>query len=97
MGGKKENDKSQVMSRTGEPDVYYLPSESERMNWAMEKAKHTLHYFEDCLKQPKKGQNYFSIKVKIVDGENIEHLWLTKPEFDNEGNLFGVVGNALWM
>lgn len=92
FGGKKEED-PKVVSRKGEPDVYKIPDESERMNWAIEKAKLTLNYFEECLKKPKQGQSYFSIKVKIVDGDNIEHIWLTQPEFDDEGNLFGVVGN----
>lgn len=91
--GSKNEENSEIVSRSGEPDVYYMPSESERMNWAIEKANLTLHYFEECLKKPKKGQSYFSIKVKIIDRENIEHIWLTQPEFDNEGNLFGVVGN----
>lgn len=52
-----------------------------------------MHYFEECLVSPKPNQQYFSIKVKIDDGTNIEHIWLTEPSFDEEGNLFGVVGN----
>ncbi len=63
------------------------------MNWAMDKSKLTLHYFEKCLKEPKQGQQYFSIKVKIEDERKIEHIWLTEPSFDSDGNLFGVVGN----
>ncbi|MCR6639923.1 MAG: DUF2314 domain-containing protein [Sporocytophaga sp.] len=63
------------------------------MNWAIEKAKLTLHYFEKSLTNPKPGQQYFSIKVKIIDGKTVEHIWLTQPSFDEEGNLFGLVGN----
>lgn len=82
-----------VRSREDQPDVVDVKTEDEGMNWAMDKAKLTLHYFEECLKQPKPNQVYFSIKVKIVDGEMIEHIWLTEPNFDDDGNLFGVIGN----
>jgi len=30
--GKNKN----IKKREGNPDVYYLPNDSERMNWAME-------------------------------------------------------------
>lgn len=91
FGKKEENTK--VRSREDQPDVYSIPSESERMNWAMEKSRWTLHYFEECLHNPKNGQSYFSIKVKIEDGDLVEHIWLSDPSFDDEGNLFGKIGN----
>ena len=87
--GKNES----VQQRSEDSNVVNVKSEDDGMNWAIEKAKLTLHYFEKCLVSPKSAQQYFSIKVKIDDGENIEHLWLTEPSFDEEGNLFGVVGN----
>ncbi|TPN86876.1 YegJ family protein [Aquimarina algicola] len=87
--GKKDN----VRQREGLPDVYDIPNEDERMNWGMEKARLTLHYFQECLQNPKIGQDYFSIKARIEDNGMIEHIWLTDPSFDNEGNIFGVVGN----
>ena len=90
---KKENKPSSISYRDGEPDVYHILNEDERIKWGIEKAKLTLHYFEECLKNPKAGQDFFSIKVKIVDGSNVEHIWLTKPSFDDEGNLYGIVGN----
>lgn len=82
-----------VEERKGEPDLVYVPGEDERMAWAIEKAGLTIHYFENSLKNPLPQQQYFSIKVKIVDGEEVEHIWLTDTEFDQDGNLFGVVGN----
>lgn len=91
--GTKSQTSEDVVSREGQPDVHYVASVSDRMNWAIEKAAHTLHYFEECLKQPKPNQNYFSIKVKIVDENASEHIWLVDPEFDAEGNLFGTIGN----
>lgn len=85
--------KKNVAEREGEPDMVYVPSEDERMNWAIEKANLTLWYFEDSLKNQQPYQNYFSIKVLITDGDEGEHIWLTDPHFDDEGNLFGTVGN----
>lgn len=87
--GKKKD----IIKREGNPDVYNMPNENERMNWAMEKARLTLHYFEACLANPKEGQDYFSIKARIEDNGNVEHIWLRDSSFDNDGNIFGVVGN----
>lgn len=69
-----------------------IQNEDEKKYWLMDKSKLTLHYFEKCLKESKQGQQYFSIKVKIEDKRNIEHIWLTEPSFDSDGNLFGIVG-----
>lgn len=85
--------KKNVEERKGEPDMVYVPNEDERMNWAIEKAKLTLWYFEESLANPQPHQVYFSVKVHIIDGDNGEHIWLTEPHFDDEGNLFGTVRN----
>ncbi len=90
---RKSGEDKNVRQREDQPDVVDIQSEDERMNWAIEKANLTLHHFEECLKNPSDIQQYFSIKVKIIDGNKVEHLWLTNPSFDEEGNLFGVVGN----
>lgn len=89
----KKNKPTKVRTRKGNPDVLNISTENERMNWGMEKAKLTLHYFEACLQAPKPGQAYFSIKVKIADQGKVEHIWLNNPSFDEDGNLFGEVGN----
>ncbi len=85
--------KTSIRQREGNPDVYDFSSESDRMNWAIEKARLTLHYFEECLQNPKEGQSYLSIKARIEDGDKTEHIWLMEPHFDEEGNIFGTVGN----
>lgn len=85
--------KKNVEERKGEPDMVYVPNEDERMNWAIEKAKLTLWYFEESLANPQPHQAYFSVKVHIIDGDNGEHIWLTEPHFDEEGNLYGTIGN----
>lgn len=74
------------------PVVNVLPDD-ERMSWAIEKARLTLHHFKYCLAAPHPYQQYFSAKVKIDDGRYAEHLWVSDPSFDEEGNLFGVISN----
>ena len=85
--------KKNVEERKGEPDMVYIPNEDGRMKWAMEKANLTLWYFEKSLSNPQPHHAYFSVKVHIIDGKTSEHIWLTEPHFDDEGNLFGTVGN----
>lgn len=85
--GKKKN----IRKRKGNPDVYDMPN--ERMNWAIEKAKLTFQYFKECLTDPKNGQQYFSIKARIEDNGKVEHIWLREPNFDSDGNIYGIVGN----
>lgn len=89
MFGKKN-----ITERKDKPAMAYVPNEDEGMKWAIEKANLTLWYFEQSLQQPQPFQSYFSIKVKIMDGEIGEHIWLSEPHFDEEGNLFGTIGNA---
>ncbi len=90
--GKREK-RNNVRKRTDQPDVVDIQNEDEKMNWAMQKSRLTLHHFENCLKSPKPSQQYFSVKVKIENSSKVEHIWLTDPSFDNEDNLFGIVGN----
>jgi uncharacterized protein YegJ (DUF2314 family) len=82
-----------VIKRDNHVDVFRFPNDDERMNWGMEKANLTLGYFERSLKDPKPEQSFFSVKVKIDDGHYVEHIWLDNPHFDDDGNLFGVIGN----
>ncbi|MCX2453909.1 DUF2314 domain-containing protein [Pedobacter sp. PLR] len=69
----------------------YSPKDDDQMDWAIKKARLTLWYFEEQLKGPTPGRNYFSIKVMVKDQTQVEHLWLTAPDFDEEGNLYGKV------
>ena len=79
--GKKEKPNN-VRQRADQPDVFDISDQDDRMNWGMEKARLTLHYFEKCLRNPKSSQQYFSVKIKIVDGNKVEHIWLGDPSFD---------------
>jgi len=82
-----------VRKREDNPDVYDVPSEDGAMAWGIEKANLTLGYFQQSLARPRPDQQYFSVKAEIHDGPNVEHIWLTEPHFDADGNMFGTVGN----
>lgn len=90
---ERKKDQNNVRKRPNQPDVIDIQSEDEKMNWAMEKSRLTIHHFKKSLKQPNPNQQYFSVKVKIEDAGKVEHIWLIEPSFDNDGNLFGTVGN----
>jgi len=64
------------------------------MTWAIEKAGLTLRYFKDSLLSPRTDQTYFSLKAKIVDGSETEHIWLNDVSFDDTDIFYGVVANA---
>lgn len=86
--------KSKKIEKEEQLPTVAVAHDDTRMNYAIEKARATLHYFQDSLQDPTPAQEYFSVKVLIEDESNNEYLWLTTPSFDEEGNLFGVVGNT---
>jgi uncharacterized protein YegJ (DUF2314 family) len=86
--------KDKFVKRDDEPDLVNVPGDDEKMNWAIEKAQLTLWYFENAIKNPHTDELYYSVKAKIVDGEEVEHLWLTNPGVDDQGIFYGLVGNV---
>ncbi|WP_143306905.1 YegJ family protein [Chitinophaga vietnamensis] len=76
------------------PGVVQVANENERMRRAFEKAGTTLWYFKASVATPQPGQNNFSAKIRITDGDTVEYIWLNDPSFDDEGNLYGIVGNT---
>lgn len=93
--GKKGNEfnKSDDHTSNQGANIIDIKSDNERMNWAIEKARLTINYFKQCLTNPTASQTYFSVKVKFEDNEMVEHIWLSDPQFDQDGNLFGTIGN----
>lgn len=93
MGILKNLFKKNKRQRVDLPDVFDIPNENERMVWGIKKANLTLHYFKECIENPKSGQAYFSLKGKFEDEENIEHIWLQNPKFNTDGTILGTIGN----
>jgi len=86
--------RSTLPQKKDEPEVLSVAGDDKAMNWAIEKAQLTLDYFIASLNKTTHPAGYVSTKVRIKDGESVEHIWLTDPEFDIDGNLFGVIGNV---
>ena len=60
------------------------------MNAAIARARATVGTFETALRAPKASQSRFSLKIRIADGDNGEHFWLSDVRFDGavfSGNI----------
>lgn len=65
---------------------------AEEMEVPIKIARASFDEFKTRFRYPEKGDAGFSVKVKIVDGENIEHMWLI--DIDLESSPFeGTIGN----
>src|SRR5215510_14309261 len=73
-------------------EVAYVAADDPKMNAAIGKARATVDGFIAALKSPKRGQSSFSVKMPVVDGANVEHMWLAPVSYDGK-KLNGVVNN----
>lgn len=82
--GCEKKDSSDKVTRVSGDDA--------KMNAAIAKSRATTNTFIAALKSPKPGQVAFSVKKPFVEGEHVEHMWLTDVTFD--GSQFtGLIGN----
>ncbi|HEV8246645.1 MAG TPA: DUF2314 domain-containing protein [Polyangiaceae bacterium] len=85
---------SEVLKRSGEPDVITVSSEDAAVNAAIEKARSTLSSFQKALESTPADAEGFAVKVgfrhSVGDGQ--EHIWLLEPSF-SDGMVAGVVNN----
>jgi uncharacterized protein YegJ (DUF2314 family) len=58
-----------------EDQVVPFASDDPSMNAAMARARETLPVFWEKFKTPGPGEDGFALKIKITDGEEIEHFW----------------------
>jgi uncharacterized protein YegJ (DUF2314 family) len=71
-------------------EVTLVKSDDPEMNAAIQKARDTVNAFIKELESPKPNQTDFSVKMKVVDGENNEHMWLNSVYYDGQfihGNI----------
>jgi uncharacterized protein YegJ (DUF2314 family) len=71
-----------------------VSSYDEEMNDAIMRAQDTLPLFIEEFQNPKPGQIYFAIKVKIPygDGNSAEHLWVSQLSY-SDNRFTGILGN----
>lgn len=63
-----------------------------QMNAAIQKARDKVDKFIAALQEPKLGQEQFSVKMKLTDGDAIEHMWLSDIRYDGAA-FHGLVAN----
>lgn len=81
-----------VVRREGEPDYLHITEDHQAMDRAVETAQKTVRKFIAVLRSPKANQERFAVKKPFVEGDKVEHIWLTAVSYD--GRLFhGKVDN----
>lgn len=82
-----------VSARTGnDPQVYQVKDDDRQMARASQRARKNVGVFIAALRKPTPDQRDFAVKKKFVQGEAVEHLWISDVRFT--GNRFvGVVDN----
>ena len=80
-------------ARSGtDPHVFQVKDDDRQMAQATQRARKNVGTFIAALRQPTAEQRDFAVKKKFVQGEAVEHLWLTGVRFT--GNRFvGTVDN----
>jgi uncharacterized protein YegJ (DUF2314 family) len=73
-----------VVQRPGEPDVHMVNGDDPEMNAAIAKAQSTLDGFVVQLNAQKPNQRYFSVKVRLEQGDVAEHVWLDEPQISGD-------------
>ncbi len=72
--------------RSGQPDVYDVAATDADMLTAIASARRTVEGFAARVRAPTPTQAVATIKVRLQEGDAVEHIWLTNLSFD--GQLF---------
>jgi uncharacterized protein YegJ (DUF2314 family) len=70
------------------PIVRYVPREDAAMNAAIARARATLPHFLPRLQNPRAGQSYLGVKVRLGDKSAGEHIWLYEVRYQ-AGRIVG--------
>lgn len=77
---------------TDNDPVTMVEADDAEMNAAIDQARGTVSEFIAALAAPKAGQSEFTVKVGVVDGAEVEHMWLANPTYVN-GQFSGAISN----
>jgi uncharacterized protein YegJ (DUF2314 family) len=92
--GKADNPTAQeLQKKSSEPETYRVENEHAVMQKAVEQARKTIGDFIKALQHPAAGQSDFEVKKPFVEGNDVEHIWLSDIEFAG-GRFKGKVDNA---
>ena len=82
-----------LTARAAKDETVMVRKEDPDMNAARGKARATLDSFLAANASPAPGSRAYSIKVKVSDGEAVEHFWVKKFRRDGDG-FAGAIDNA---
>jgi uncharacterized protein YegJ (DUF2314 family) len=75
-----------------EPEYFEVPNDHAAMHRAVNEARKTVGKFIKALQHPAPGQQDFEVKKPFIQGNQVEHIWLSDVRF--VGNRFqGQVDN----
>lgn len=74
------------------PGPVTVPGGNAKMQGAIEKARETVDQFIGVFNAPQPSQSMISIKMKVSEGENSEHMWMA-PESYTDGKFRGKLLN----
>src|ERR1700731_1481505 len=81
------NSSQQEIKKGGtEPEYFQVPKDHAAMHRAVIEARKTVGKFIVALKHPAPGQQDFEVKKPFVQGNQVEHIWLSDVRF--VGNRF---------
>jgi uncharacterized protein YegJ (DUF2314 family) len=76
-----------------EPQVFDVAQHSAAMKRAVHEARRTVGVFILALRNPASGQADFEVKKPFVQGDVVEHLWLSRVTFSGS-RFHGYVDNV---
>ena len=82
----------QLHGRPKADSIYSVRGDDPEMNAAIAKARETLPDFWRSFEHPGPNERGFSLKVRIEDKDDVEHVWVDKLE-RKDGKIFGTVNN----
>lgn len=72
--------------------VVMVGADDPQIEAATQKARDTVGEFIAALENPKAGQDSFAVKMKFVDGDQVEFMWLTDLTH-KDGQFHGTLNN----
>jgi uncharacterized protein YegJ (DUF2314 family) len=83
---------SELQNKSGDPEVYRVENQHAAMRKAVDQARKTVGEFIKAVQHPAAGQTDFEVKKPFVQGNRVEHIWLSDVEFVG-GRFKGKVDN----
>ncbi|MEO0975208.1 MAG: DUF2314 domain-containing protein, partial [Pseudomonadota bacterium] len=75
-----------------ENEIVWVDDDGPLMSEAIRKARATLDEFLALVRSPSEGMAGFKLKVRLAEGEDVEHFWVT-PFRETDAGFVGTLAN----